>query len=479
MKRPLLVLPLFALLAAGCTSFEIDRASAIRSSYAHSPDGRSWPLWTEPDFRLPPRRAAGATNALPAAVWVSQPGTGADHDSVLFTWPSGECLARDIALWRTRLPSDSGLLLSTNEAVSRALAPDFHDGAVGFWAANGDRIEIEVFARSRYQSCAGRIDGDVISFDSFEKRSQSGTSERTTFSRPWVFRRQPMPAGMPSPDWTATRFSPPRPPSPSLSESRPRPFRCGLSLAGAEGGFDVPDDADPRTFGDYDFVGIQFGLSGKAGHLAGAQFGIRAAAATASGLQAGLLTADAVGTARGIQIGGFAAAADGGFSGIQVAGLFPIAGHAPDPLGLRGSGDGSDGSASAVSRGLQAALFLPTAVELDGVQLGFAHAEAVRLRGVQACMLQSGANHLSGVQFSFFSPNAGRIDGVQLGIDAWAGEMNGLQAGLFTCAEELHGLQLGLYNRARGGAGVQLGLVNVFGPTLADARWLPLVNARF
>ncbi len=93
--------------------------------------------------------------------------------------------------------------------------------------------------------------------------------------------------------------------------------------------------------------------------------------------------------------------------------------------------------------------------------------------------MSSAAVHLSGVQFAFFAPNAGRIDGVQLGIDAWAGEMNGLQLGLFTCAEELHGLQLGLYNRARGGAGVQIGLVNVFGPTLADARWLPLVNARF
>ena len=479
MKRLPLLLPLLAL-AAGCTSFEIDRASAMRQGDARSPDNRPWPLWEEPDFRLPARGVAGeAADALAPAAWVSQPGTGADHASVFFLWPTGECLMRDIDLWLTTIPPEYGRQ-STNEVLARAFAPDFRDGAMGFWAADGDGVQIEIYAgrRTLYQSCFGRLVGDELVFDAYEERKASSPpvepSERARFPRPWVFRRQPLPAGMPAPDWTATRFSPPRPPRSHATEADPRPFRWGLSFAGAEDGFDVPDDADPRTFGDYDFAGLQFGLAGKARHLAGAQFGFRPAAAMASGLQFGLFNADAVDQARGVQIGGFAAIADGGFGGIQFAGLFPIAGRAPDPLGLRG-GDGADSS----SWGLQAGLFLPQIVELDGAQIGFLHAAAHRLRGVQACMMSSAAAHLSGVQFSFFAPNASRVDGVQLGVDAWAGEMNGLQLGLFTCAEELHGLQVGLYNRARGGAGVQVGLVNVFGPTLADARWLPLVNARF
>lgn len=479
----LIVFPLF-LLAAGCSSFAVDKMSEYASRNARSPDERNWPLWREPDFRLPARCASGSmTNGLPAAAWVScEPLSRADSTdhAVFFTWPSGECLHRTIDYWQTQLPEEyRKYRMSTNEVLARAFAPDFSNGTMGFWAVDGDRVEIEVYTGHGYRTWYGRRIGDRMELDSFEDRKSSNDSfgclVRNTSPRPWVFRREPMPDGMPSPDWTATRFTPPRPPKPSKASGETRRFRWGLSFAGAEDLFDEPAKPSHGTFGEYDFTGVQFGVSGRIGRLDGMQFGLAwPAAEDVVGLQFGLLGADAVHEVWGIQVGGFSAAVDRSFHGIQIAGLFPLAGRVPDPLGLR-----DDDEPPEASWGLQAGLLYPTAVELDGLQLALVHASAFRLRGVQASLFTASTESLSGIQASFGSPNAAHIDGVQLGIDVWAGEMNGLQAGIFTCAEELHGLQIGLYNRARGGEGVQIGLVNVFGPTLADARWLPLLNARF
>lgn len=459
-----LVLAALAALAAGCTAFDYRQIrdwNVFGGNGREAPDGRCWP-WREPAFLVPAERAAATNDVpMPASAWICEepmPGVVGDYWEVVFFWPTGECLWRPINLHRAGWEEYGRP--TTNELVRAALAPDFHDGAMGFCRFDGTNVETDVFGSLDYYRRFGTLRGDSLEFTRGERRIEpipfGAGPWRTVYPRPWRFRRLPMPEGMPAPDWTPTSFSPPKPPPrtpPPAADAPDRAHRAGVVLSGWDGG--VPEDPAPGGFGDFDLTGVQLGGACHAGRLAGAQIGVWPAAANGGGLQLGLLSAAATETFGGLQIGLLQSTARESFHGVQMAGLIAFSGPL-DPFDLLD----------------------PPPSRSYGIQLAGLGAHANRLSGVQAAFGGARARSLCGVQASLFGTESDILRGVQLAIGNDATDAAGVQLGLFNYAETLHGLQVGLYNRARGGAGIQIGLVNGFGPP-GDAFWLPLLNARF
>ena len=463
MKRPRLILPLLAL-AAGCTAFDYRQSrdwNVFGGNGKEAPDGRCWP-WREPAFLVPAARAAATNDApMPSSAWIAvepQPGIIPDTWDVVFFWPTGECLWRGVDLYRAGRPEYGAP--TTNELVRAALAPDFHDGCMGFYRFNGTNVETDVFGALYYHRRFGTLRGDSLEIIRAETRIEPIPFGRApwgyVYPRPWRFRRLPMPEGMPAPDWTPTSFSPPKPPPrtpPPAAGATDRPRRAGVVLSGWDGG--VPEDPAPGSFGDFDLSGVQLGGACHAGRLAGAQIGVWPAAANGAGLQLGLLSAAATETFGGLQIGLLQASARESFQGVQASGFLAFSGP-HDPFDLLD----------------------PPPSRSCGIQLAGLCAQANCLSGMQAAVDGARARSLYGVQAALFGTESDILRGVQIAIGNEATDAAGVQLGLFNYAGTLHGLQVGVYNRARGGAGVQIGFVNGFGPP-GDALWLPLLNARF
>ena len=459
-----LALAVLAALAAGCTAFDYRQIrdwNVFGGNGREAPDGRCWP-WREPAFLVPAARAAATNNApMPASAWIaveSQPGIVPENREVVFFWPTGECLWRTVNLYRAGRPEFGAP--TTNELVNAALAPDFHEGCMGFYRFDGTNVETDVFGTLYYHRRFGTFRGDLLEIVRAETRIEpipfGAAPWGYEYPRPWRFRRLPMPAGMPAPDWTPTSFSPPKPPPrtpPPAADAPDRAHRAGVVLSGWDGG--VPEDPAPGGFGDFDLTGVQLGGACHAGRLAGAQIGVWPAAANGGGLQLGLLSAAATETFGGLQIGLLQSTARESFHGVQMAGLIAFSGPL-DPFDLLD----------------------PPPSRSYGIQLAGLGAHANRLSGVQAAFGGARARSLCGVQASLFGTESDILRGVQLAIGNDATDAAGVQLGLFNYAETLHGLQFGLWNRARGGAGIQIGLVNGFGPP-GDALWLPLLTARF
>ena len=461
----LAALAFLLVLTAGCTSFDYRQIrdwNVYGGNGKQSPDGRHWP-WNEPAFLVPAERATATNNVpMPASAWISeepQPGLMPGGDlMVVFFWPTGECLWRNVEMFRAGLTEYNSP--TTNDLIRNALAPDFHDGHMGFYRYDGRNMETDVFGSLYYHRRFGTLRGDSLEFVGGETRIEpipfGAGPWGYTIPRPWRFRRLPMPDGMPAPDWTPTSFSPPklprRTPRPAANAAT-RERRFGMSFSGW--GDDVPEDPAPGEFGDFDLTGLQFGGDCHAGRLVGAQFGIRPATANGNGLQIGLLSAAATETFDGLQIGVLQASARDSFRGIQMAGFDSFSGPL-DPFNLLD----------------------PPPSRSYGLQLAFLGSQANRLTGIQVALCGARARSLHGIQAALFGTQADTLRGIEFAIENDATDIAGVQLGLINFAETLHGLQIGVYNRARNGSGIQLGIVNGFGPP-GDTLWLPLINARF